>query len=148
MIPIYIKILLVLSLIPLGYLSGGNWKSGLFSPLIGLVFGLLLSVNWYWLPLFALLGWLAEKPSPAANAIGNITDGHSSWRDYLALAKRGLIYGAFYLPMYFVTPDALWMLGMTVMWPLSAWIGSKTSNAWRTSECLRYALVGLTLLLI
>jgi len=142
-----LEYLLVNSLLPLGYLSGGNWKSGLFSPLIGLVFGLLLSVNWYWLPLFALCGWVAEKPSPAANAIGAITEGRSNYRDYLALAKRGLIYASFYLPLYFVTPQALCLLGMTVMWPLSAFIGTKLPKltAWQWSETLRYTLVGLTL---
>jgi len=136
--------LLVSSLIPLGHLSGGNWKSGLFSPITGLVFGLLFGVYDYWLIGFALAGWLSEKPSPAADSLGAITDGHGTYKDYLNLAKRGLISACFYLPLWLVA-DTYPMLAYVISWPLSAYIG-RLGNAWRISEMLRYFLVGLVII--
>lgn len=156
-----ISFLLTLSLIPLGYLSGGNWKSGLFSPIIGIVFGLLLHVTWYWLPLFALIGWIAESISPARYCTGLIVDRYKhvpdrkwAWFEiryfrehpWLGVTFRGLLGALVYMPLCYIEPKAILMLTFIPAWPLALYIGTRFKDTWKIAESLRYALVGLLLL--
>lgn len=141
--------LLALMLFPLGRGAGGafgKW-SKLCSPLIGVIFGLLLGVHDWWLAGFALAGWLSEKPDPASDALGRITDGVGERKDYIKLAIRGAVGAIPYLPLYFVT-NVLPLLAFTVAWPVAAYIGTKLSkyskySAWEWSEILRYFLAWL-----
>jgi hypothetical protein len=141
-----ILVILILVLIPLGYGSGGGWKhipSGVFSPLIGVVFGLLLGVYDLWLIGFAVAGWLSEKPSPAKQAMGAITDGYGTTDDYTDLAQRGAVSALLYLPLLYIAP-VYPILAFIIAWPLSAYIGTKLpGSAWTWSETLRYFLVGV-----
>lgn len=141
--------LLVFSLLPLGYGSGGGFGkySGAYSPAIGIIYGILFSAPAWWLPLFALAGWISEKPSPARDALGNITDHHADAEDYVYLAIRGLIGAVPYLALYFVGIDTWIMLTFVAAWPLSVYIGTKLPklNAWQWSEILRYFTVGIVI---
>lgn len=138
--------LLLLLLLPLGYGSGGGFgrASGFFSPIIGLIFGILFGVSGWPLILFALAGWISEKPSPARNALGQITDGYGRRADYLRMARRGLIGAVPYLPLMFFAPTWI-MLAFIPAWPASVFIGTKMPgfSAWQWSEILRYFIVGI-----
>jgi hypothetical protein len=133
----------VFSLVLLGRGSGGHFGifSKLCSPLIGVVFGLLLGVTEEWqLLAFALAGWLSEKPDPASDSLGAITDGHGTLKDYLQLSKRGLIGAVPYLPLSLFAP-AYCLLLFVFAWPFAVYVGTKLPrfNAWEWSEILRYS---------
>lgn len=140
---------MALILIPLGRLSGGLYgNSGLYSPLIGLVFGLLLGVTDWWLLAFMLAGWLSEKPAPAPDSLGAIAEGRGTKKDYINLAKRGLISAVFFLPLAVIAETWI-MLAYVISWPLAAYIGTKlpktrfAEDGWQWSEALRHVFVGV-----
>jgi hypothetical protein len=153
-------------LIPLGYLSGGGWKSGLFSPVIGVVFGVLFGAVGWWLVAFAIAAWLSEMVSPAKYCTGVITDGAiltadgaergRAWfetdylcnRPYLGVAVRGLIGVVPYIPIVIVAP--VWLiLVQAIAFPLALYIGTKLPiSAWTFAETARYFIVGCFICLI
>ena len=141
--------LLTLSLLPLGRLSGG-WlgHSGLYSPIIGLIFGLLFGVTDWWLVGFALAGWWSESFSPARDSLGDITDGEGDKYDYINLAERGVLGTMPYLLLSFLAP-VYWVFAFVIAWPLSTYFGTKLPKytAWQWSEILRYFLVGIPVML-
>ena len=161
-----IDLLILFLLVPLGYLSGGAWKSGLFSPIIGMAFGVLIDVRDWWLLAFAIAGWLSEMVSPAKYCTGVITDGailtadgkvrDRAWfetdylcaRPYLGVAVRGLIGVVPYIPLVAVAP--VWMISVqAIAFPLSLYIGTKSPiSAWTFAETARYFIVGCAIYFI
>ena len=153
-----LELILLLLLMPLGRGAGGgfgNTYSGFCSPTIGIIFGILLGVNLLWLPLFAVAGWLSEKPDPASDVLGTITDGFNVGKEWSELFKRGAI-GA--VPYLFLTAwiDTYWLLSFIFAWPLAVYIGKHLpelefpypTDTWEWSEALRYILAGVPLLFI
>lgn len=149
----------------LGRGAGGHFgrRSKLCSPVIGVIFGLLLGVTGWALLAFALIGWASEKTSPAKYCTGLITDNFIAvpsrqwaWFEvpflranpWIGVTVRGGLSALWYLtlwPVAVVYP----MLAYIAAWPLGLYIGTKLPllSAWDWAEILRPTLVGVCILL-